>query len=244
MLSAAPSTGLLLSAVPALHLTSLLPLSPLLHVRIPSVWPPKFPPLSPKQRFVATPKAFAAAPSSSCTSARGWSTQRLTQRRTHPFLPPSPFPHSCSRKQRPSKNRPPINTERIHGGASNAAVQRESDGRRWGTALQNCSATMGAAPGAAAGRVGAVGWDEGCGLHAWRCFPGTTSAAVALWPEQQLCSQQGAAWGGTRGQQEVESGGGGVTTLRVQISSVGGRRESFACRVHPKPPARPVGSGG
>ena len=53
-----------------------------------------------------------------------------------------------------------------------------------------------------------MGWDEGCGLHAWRCFPGTTSAAVALWPEQQLCSQQGAAWGGTRGQQEVERGGG------------------------------------
>lgn len=122
MLSAAPSTGLLLSAVPALHPTSLLPLSPLLHVRIPSVWPPKFPPLSPKQRFVATPKAFAAAPSSSCTSARGWSTQRLTQWRTHPFLPPSPFPHSCSRKQRPSKNRPPINTERIHGGASTGAT--------------------------------------------------------------------------------------------------------------------------
>lgn len=122
MLSAAPSTGLLHSAVPALHPTSLLPLSPLLHVRIPSVWPPKFPPLSPKQRFVATPKAFAAAPSSSCTSARGWSTQRLTQWRTHPFLPPSPFPHSCSRKQRPSKNRPPINTERIHGGASTGAT--------------------------------------------------------------------------------------------------------------------------
>lgn len=121
-------------------------------------------------------------------------------------------------------------------------MQWENNGQRWGRDLQNCSAMMGTVLGAGSVLWGGM-WAVGCTRGIAFTAP---SAAAAFCPGQQLCPQQGAAWGGGAavGSKGWKAGGRCVTTRRDKISSISGQKESFACCVHPKLPTSLVGIRG